>query len=116
MNTKHIASRAISSLVFCGLLLTGLPAFSNPYMTAFQAFVLTPAVIILAALAAIALNHVLESALDHLGSARPAQSASPSARVGEAGPASCLTRHRQRRTGTKATEQEKTAGTGRRAA
>lgn len=60
MNIGKIFNYAIATILFTGLLAATLPGFFNPDMSPFQAFVLAPALTLLAAMISAAAHHVLE--------------------------------------------------------
>lgn len=60
MNTGKILNSLIAIVSFSLFLAATLPVFNNPDMNAFQAFILTPALMMVAALGAAGLFHALD--------------------------------------------------------
>lgn len=60
MNIGKFFNYAIATILFTGLLAATLPGFFNPEMSPFQAFVVAPALTMLAAMISAAAHHVLE--------------------------------------------------------
>lgn len=60
MNIVKILNGAIATMLFTGLLAVTLPGLFNPELGPFQAFVVAPALILLAAMISAGLHHVLE--------------------------------------------------------
>jgi len=60
MNMVKIINGAIATVLFTVLLAATLPSFFNPDMSPFQAYVLAPALTLLAAMISAGLHHVLE--------------------------------------------------------
>lgn len=62
MNTGKVLNTSIATVFFILFLTVTLPVFNNPDMSAFQAFVLTPILMMLAGLGALGLFHGLDRA------------------------------------------------------
>ena len=60
MNIVKIVSGAIATMLFAALLAVTLPGLFNPELGPFQAFVVAPALILLAAMISAGAHHVLE--------------------------------------------------------
>lgn len=100
MNTGKFLNSLIAIVSFSLFLAVTLPVFNNPDMSAFQAFILTPALMMVAALGAAVLHHCLDWALARL--CRADNSPSDHAAIGKTDVSgSCLTVGRAaRRPGT----------------
>ncbi len=74
MNIGKIVNGAIATVLFTGLLAATLPSFFNPEMSPFQAYVLAPALTLLAAMISAGLHHVLELGEQRMHQAHPPRS------------------------------------------
>lgn len=116
MNIGKVLNTSIATVFFSLFLAVTLPVFNNPDMSAFQAFILTPALMMVAALGAAVLHHCLGWALARLY--RADTSPSDHAAIGNTEVSgSCLTVGRvARRPGTGTDHPVENSGAGRWAA
>ncbi|MCW8844507.1 MAG: hypothetical protein OQK99_01615 [Gammaproteobacteria bacterium] len=116
MNTGKILNSLIAIVSFSLFLAATLPVFNNPDMNAFQAFILTPALMMVAALGAAVLYHCLDWTLARLHQAanRPSDYV---ARGNTKGSGPCLPAGRAvQRLGTDTNQAAENSGGGRWAA
>jgi len=66
MNVAKIFNCTLATMLFTGLLAATLPGFFNPDMSPFQAYVVAPVLMQLAAMISAALHHVLELGEQHI--------------------------------------------------
>ena len=116
MNIGKVLNTSIATVFFTLFLAITLPVFNNPDMSAFQAFVLTPVLMMLAGLGAMALFHGLDWARTCLRQAYHSSSGH-SSQGDHKGPGNCLpARRTAKRTGKGTGNPVEDAGVGRWAA